>query len=653
MANAFAPEIGFDIGASNVTPGSARSIDFSGLANLANVFAGSSRSSSENKPSEKEIENVMMEPFIQDLNAISQIENLLVREAQFRLAESRAYQMIGSGYREDIKALVDSYKGISTPPATTEAGADQLLLQEYAKTTEGQLDAIRGQEISRNPDGSVNPDKLYSFLVQRAHDKARSDQKYNDLKRRVETREFNVKDVFPEFMAEETTKANEYFTNLQSTNAIISQAFDRTKNTTENTLQAKGLLQQEIDSYKAKVTARANALGINTNEGPYKIDSVFALAESKLKIMENILTYPETAAKELTEATFSGVVRTVNEIDPVTAMALTTNEGKAAFVNSYISKPGVLEEMRKSAEAAKSVANTLNPASIFLPTAPANGSVEMTPPPVISPRDQSTAGANASLSEFNPAFVQTYRTMDPAKQKEELTKNNKAISLVNPNDITDTQSAASLMHMHLTPKYLMLASRAPTDFADMNFLQDSYGSKSFEFAKKMSTVSPSDGMLLYKQINKAMSSEVSRISVKMRQEFSTMFPPDKNPFVIKELNGRLVIGLDEAAVREDRDIKEIVDKMSLQAGAAPEMRDLYPAFEENKDPNFEDLRTSLFFQTYNPPFLLENIKQLNFLYTQFNQMPEEVKNNPAYGRIILLDAINNLPKYKSEMGTSE
>lgn len=659
MANAFAPEIGIDIGASNVTPGQAASIDFSGLSGIAKIFGGGGSTA---RPTESDIQEIYLDPVVQDLEVVSQAENPIVREAQFRLIESRALQTVGARYANEVKTLVDRYRGVSTPPETTGAGASEALVADYSKTDAGKIDALYAEQKFKNQDGSVDYDGVYFHLYSKALESAKNKTDLELLTERVQKRNLTAQDGHGQYVAGRAVEFNNHFDTLLNTNAIVASAFDPNKSTTENVLAAKMLLQNEVAKYKAEDKVRLAGMGIDTSKGEFSTDPAYAVAEAKIQVLTSILDYPEMNTKELGQEQLANVVTRLNKISPGLGALFATEGGTEVAVKELMSIADIRNQLTAAFNEPDDVMESFNARSFLLGADPATGSNDMTLPVPADSRDLSRAQANVALSEFNPKFVEEYRSIPPAEQRTELDKTIKLVSSVTPENISTQGQAKALREKYLSPQYLMLASRSYQDYSDNNTMQTFYGEGALQKAEAVNKKSPVDGITLYKQMHKAMATEVKRLEIRLLQNFSSMFPADKNPLVLKESNGKIIIGIDENAVKSDRvlqmELSDIRSKMQNEQNAG------YPTVT---DPLFESKEAEVLVSRYNKlglqfqgpmgsrPFdfgagtgLQDIMKNMNFLYTQFGKMPKEIQDDPTFGRIVMLDVLENLPRYRVE-----
>ena len=109
MANAFSPDIGMDIGPSNVRPYSTSPVDYSSVGRMVSgLFPKASA------PSEGQQEDMMLAPFAADLHRIDQIEDPSKKEVYFRQAYKNALATL-PGQASKVKTLYEEMRGVSLP----------------------------------------------------------------------------------------------------------------------------------------------------------------------------------------------------------------------------------------------------------------------------------------------------------------------------------------------------------------------------------------------------------------------------------------------------------------------------------------------------------------------------------------------------------
>jgi hypothetical protein len=322
-----------------------------------------------------------------------------------------------------------------------------------------------------------------------------------------------------------------------------------------------------------------------------------------------------------------------------------SKEGQSAFfaemVNVFqteLSEVGDTDRTRTAEE-------SLQMRTIFLPPAVATGSEPMTPATGGNAADLGRQQASLALAEFDPKQVESFRMLPEKEQASSLKTALDSFDIITPDRITNPTAATAVRKTQLSEAYLGLSFRSNFNYVDNTKMQKYYGDSSFNVAKKISEQAPAEGTLLFKQMNKAMSTEVKRIETRLIQNITSMqFPSDRNPLVFKEVGNRIVIGLNPTAVSFDPDLQ-----MTLRMFRNGMENEKAMGYTSVTDPHFESREAEAFVRQYNSMLfskgsdMLDLMRNINLLNTQFDKMPDEVKNDPAYGKIGIKTMLSNLP----------
>lgn len=644
MANAFSPDVGVDIGASNVTPRSSRSIDFSGLSNIFGSSTG-------DKPSESEIQDVLLEPYVKDLQLISQVPDTIKRETYFRQAELNALQA-NPGYDSEISRIAERFRKNTEPVPGSTPSLAAISYNDFLKTDAGKSAAYNAAQNNRNPDGSIDETAAYQEVVTRSFDYFKTQEKYADLKTKTENKKMTSDMAFADFIPTRSAEVNKEYDDFFQNTELVRAGFDP-KGTTEDTLAAKMQLEQWVNGKKAEDTQMLAAMGVDVNSPNFKLDPIYAVVESKIKTLEAVLTYPETLKKELSEEASAVLVMRINKLGrPELTATFASKEGESAFFAEQVAM--FKDELSKAGTSERTTAaeEALQMRTIFLPLALATGSEPMTPATGGNVSDLGRQQASLALAEFDPKQVESFRMLPEKEQASSLKTALNSFDIITPDKITNPIAATAVRKTQLSEAYLGLSFRSNFNYVDNTKMQKYYGDSSFNVAKKISEQAPAEGTLLYKQMNKAMSTEVKRIETRLIQNITSMqFPSDRNPLVFKEVGNRIVIGLNPTAVSTDPDLQ-----MTLRMIRNGMQNEQAMGYSIITDPHFESKEAEAFVSQYNSMLfskgsdMLDLMRNINLLNTQFDKMPDEIKNDPAYGKIGIRAMLAALPTYTVQEG---
>lgn len=642
MANAFAPEVGIDIGASNVTPGSARSIDFSGLSNIFGSGTGS-------KPTETEIQNELLAPFVNDLTLISQVPNPIQRETYFRQAEIGAQQAY-PGLSDEIGRITDRFKKNTEPVPGTTRSLVEVTYNDFLKTDAGKAAAYVAAQSNKNPDGTIDDMAAYQEVATKAFDYFRTQEEYNRLKTQVETKKFTAEQAFTSFVPTRAAEVNGLYDDMFKNSAIIRAGFAVT-GTTEDTARAKLMLENWVATEKAKDTQRLAALGVDVNDAKFSLNPIYSVVESKIKTLETVLSTPEFLGQQVSEEARANTILRINKAGrPELTAAFASKEGESAYWAARVNDLKTDIEKAADTDQAKAVEEALVMRTVLDPVAVATGSEPMTPPVPANSSDLSRSQAAIAFAEFDPKQVNSFLKLPTEEQAASLNTALNMFSIITPDKISNATSATAFRKTEFSEAFLGLSARSPFNYVDNAKMQKYYGNSTFEVAKKISSLAPAEGTLMYKQMNKAMATEVERIKIRLFQNLTSMqFPEDKNPLVFKEVNNRIVIGLNPDAVANDPDLQ--MEMRSIQA--ARQIEEMQGSTFV-LDPHFETREAEQFVRRYNSMIfskgsdMLDIMRNLNLLNTQFDKMPDEIKNDPAFGKITIRSMLSAIPTYVME-----
>jgi len=189
----FAPEIGMDIGASNVRPQSGPSVDFSAVGRfMGSIFD----QGSDKTPTEASLKKAALDPIIADGNRISQVEDTMQKKVLMDVWFTRAMSSAGANYRTDIEAIYKDYTGIESPSVNTEMALRSTVVTDFASSDEGKAVLPYLMNEAKDETGNVNQTRLETLLFDEATTVA-SDKAYKQrVKDDLETGKSNLEQSF-------------------------------------------------------------------------------------------------------------------------------------------------------------------------------------------------------------------------------------------------------------------------------------------------------------------------------------------------------------------------------------------------------------------------------------------------------------------------
>lgn len=626
MANAFSPDIGMDIGASNVRPYQPDAIDFS---SLGRAFSGLFPEAA--APTESQREDAMIAPFAADLYRIDQIEDPNKKEIYFRQAYKNALAVM-PGQVSKVKSVYDEFRGLSLPTGSP-ISMGEMMINDFIKTPEGQTASLVAQSKAARPDGSVDATLYSSALAESAFRYNQEVAANSLLERQVQIGDRKAEVVWEQDMLPAMiTKANQTFTEVTS-NPVVSQILKGQGDSVQVQTLIDGL-KGERARLEASFMQTKSRAGITSGDEKYSLKPVMAQFDSLITVLETNQTTLQTAASTLTKDDAARLI--LNAKDPLTRMALSDQNAKGQIVASIITS----DTSRMAALKDFILAPSFQQNAYAAPESD-QGMSDARPVENLTLEDRFTI-----LPEFSKEAITTISQQPVSWKQEQIKGGLFMINAFSPEKIKTSETAIGFADA-LGYTYLSLIDRPQSSVSNPKDIQDVFGTKAFSVMDAVAKASPATGAALYKQAHKYAQDEVNKQVDSLTANFATIASMDMNPFEVVLEKGQVVLKLNEEAVRTDESLKRAmvfaagspggagIGQSTLAGSNRPIERDPYKVLESYM---------GLFNRgsgRYND--IVNNIKSLNVLYNQMGRLPDEIKNSEFSGQVYLAGRISQLP----------
>ena len=623
MANAFSPDIGMDIGVSNVRPYQPDTIDFS---SLGRAFSGLFPEAS--APTEGQRDDTMIAPFAADLYRIDQIEDPSKKEIYFRQAYKNALATM-PGQTAKVKSLYDEMRGISLPTGSPISQGEAVLV-DFMKTPEGQTAVLVAQSKAVRPDGTMDS-TLYSAALSESAFRYNQELAVNSrLEREVQIGDRSAEVVFEnDMLPAMITKANQTFSEITST-PVLSQILKGQGDAVQVQTMIDGL-KGEMSRLEASFMQTKARAGITSGDEKYSLKPALAQFVSLITVLETNQTTLQKAADTLTKNDAANFITKAK--DPLTRMALSDQNTKSQLLMGTLQRDTQrLSEMQDFLLAPSTLQN-----SYVIPEAD-QGMSDSRPIENLGLEDRF-----AILPEFSKEAI-TVVSQKPVSWKQEQVKSGLfMLNAFTPETIKTSDQAIHVADT-LGYTYLSLIDRPQSSPSTSKQVQDVFGTKAFANMEAVAKASPTTGAALYKQAHKYAQDEINKQTDSLTANFATIASMEMNPFEVVLEKGQVVLKLNEEAVRSDPDLRKAMSTVRVtgrgpgQFSSTVTETDPYKVLE-----NYMGLfnRTSGRYSD-----IVDNIKSLNVLYNQMGRLPEDIRNSEYSGQVYLADRISRLPGWR-------
>lgn len=628
MANAFAPDVGVDIGASNVRPYTPDPINFS---SLGKAFSGLFPEATQ--PTEKDKEAVYLAPFAQDLNRIGQIEDPTKRDIYLRSAYKNALATMPE-YGSQIKSVYEQFRGIALPTGSP-LTIGETMINDYLKTSDGQTAAVIATAKATRPDGTLD-EQLYSASLSESAFRYNQELATNArLEREVQIGDRKAEVVWEnEMLPGMLGKANNVFAQVTS-NPVVQSVLKGQGDAVQVQTLIDGLKNERsrLEAEFIQIKART---GITDPSEKYSLKPVFSQFDSLISILETNSTTLQKAAETLTKDDAARFITTAK--DPLTRMAMSDQNTKSQLLLSLIQQDPKRLAQLKDFIMAPSLTTNANAA----PEAD-QGMDFAKPVENLSIEDRVTI-----LPEFSREAIATVSQQTTEWKKEQIKGGLFLINAFTPDTIKTSDQAIGTADT-LGFAYLSLIDRPQSSYSKPKDIQDIFGTKAFATMEAVAKASPATGAALYKQAHKYGQDEINKQADSLAANLATIADLDMNPFEVIIENGQVVLKLNEEAVRTDPALKRaMVLAAGVRPGPAAAYLDKIPGLRTETDP-YKVLESYMgIFNRGAGRYgeIVDHIKSLNILYQQMGRLPDDIKNSEFSGQVYLADRLSRLPGYK-------
>lgn len=620
MANAFAPDVGVDIGASNVRPYTPDPINFS---SLGKAFSGLFPEAS--APTEKDKESVYLAPFAQDLNRIGQIEDPTKRDIYLRSAYANALVTMPE-YGSQIKSVYEQFRGIALPTGSP-ITIQENMVNDYLKTSDGQTAAVIAASKARRPDGSID-ETLYSASLSESAFRHSQELAANArLEREVQIGDRKAEVVWEqEMLPGMIGKSNNVFAQITS-NPVVQSVLKGQGDAIQVQTLIDGL-KTERSRLEAEFTQIKARTGITDPSEKYSLKPAFAQFDSLISILETNSTTLQKAADTLTKDDAARFITMAK--DPLTRMALSDQNTKSQVLLSIIqSDPQKLSQLKEFF-----MAPSFTTDAKAIPEAD-QGMAFAKPTENLGIEDRV-----AILPEFSREAIATVSQQTTEWKKEQIKGGLFLLNAFTPDTIKTSDQAIGTADT-LGFAYLSLIDRPQSSYSKPKDIQDIFGTKAFAAMDAIAKASPATGAALYKQAHKYGQDEINKQADSLAANFATIADLDMNPFEVVIENNQVVLKLNEEAVRSDPTLKKA---MAAAAGA------MAPGDNRTETNPYKVMESYMgIFNRGAGRYaeIVDHIKSLNILYQQMGRLPDDIKNSEFSGQVYLADRLSRLPGYKT------
>lgn len=626
MANAFAPDIGMDIGASNVTPQSApRSIDFSGLArSLSGAFEPK-------KVSETEAKANTLRPVMDSFAKAGEIEDPVRKDITFRQLYKSALTAYPE-YRTDLEGLYGQVRGIELPTGSP-LTMQETMVTEFGKTAEGATSSVIAYSSARRPDGTIDEDLYNAKMAEDAFAYQTMLAKSDRVKREVDLGNLTAEQGWEtSILPDSINVANTQLDKITSA-PVVSNVL----NGMGDAVQVQQLVDYlKIERTKLEAEVNQKKALIGANDAKYDNKAIFSKWDALITTIETNSTTLQNAMANQTKQDQAKFMAGLT--DPRARLLMTDQNARSQqFITLYGDDANVKNDINNAMKLVPIFQNPYN----SIPTGPGTQS----DPATLD--DVSLADRQKILSEFNPEAVKAVSLASVVEKKSYITGGLAAIKAFDPDSIKTSEHAVAAAEP-LAITFLTLTERPQSEVSESKYIQDVFSDKTLTLIQRIEKSSPETGKNLYMQAQKYAKSETSRLVDSLNANLSLLTPPGKNPFFVTIENDQVVLKLDDNAVTQDLIIRQLLNPTTARNPRQPSpidvksMRpDLIPYAVLDKFSGITDRTSGRTTQ------IKDNIKALNLLYTQLNKLPDELKDGPMSGRVYLAMGLNTLPGYVS------
>lgn len=301
----FAPEVGMDIGASNVRPQSGPSVDFSAVGK----FVGSIFDQGSDKtPTESSLKKAALDPIIADGSRIAQVEDPMQKKVLMDIWFTRAMASAGSNYRTDIEAIYKDYTGIESPSVNSEVAIRSSIVSDFASTDEGKAVIPFLINEAKDETGNVNQAYLEALMFDEATTvasrKATNERVKTDLETGKTTQNTAFYGTFTPSGQRQGGLVQGYLTDFNkdvqrltsstSVNALMQDLQQNKENPEYNAealLRTVAEIEQSRDTLMAKVTQEMVAFGFDMSDAGVKA-SLEGLSNNHNILINTLKTKP-------------------------------------------------------------------------------------------------------------------------------------------------------------------------------------------------------------------------------------------------------------------------------------------------------------------------------------------------------------------------
>lgn len=623
MANAFSPDLGMDIGASNVRPYQPDSLNFS---SLGRAFSGlfPEAASTESQSSDDRLA-----PFSADLYRIDQIEDPNKREIYFRQAYKNALAVM-PGDINKVKTIYDEFRGVSLPAGSPISAMDKQV-EEFSKTDEGAVAINNAYGKAKRPDGSVDYE-LYSSLVSAsALQSATEKAQLTSLERKVKIGDadaevFYENEYLPKWLSISDRALKEMTSDENMIAVMGGKADELTVQSMINGLK-QGKAQIEADVMQGKARA-----GITSADGKYSVEPITAQWGALITALETNQKLFTDSAKTLSDNDKAKYLLSQKNI--VIRMIMSDERAKTDMLLRTIDSD---ETLKKEAFQSFRTPPSFERNAYSIPNSD-QGFGE--PVPLQNLTLERRIAVLPEFSRESVAAISSER--DPVQfSKDQIESVSKMTKMLNPDSIK-TSEAANGFADSLGYTYLSLINRPQSSYSLPEDIQDVFGSKAFAVMGAIAKTSPSTGASLYKQAHRYAQDETNKHIDSLTANFATVSSMDMNPFEAVIEKGQVVLKLNEEAVRSDPDLRKAMSISTVtgrgQATSSIAYTDPYKVLD-----NYMGLFNS---SSGRGKEIANHIKALNILYNQMGRLPEDIRNSENSGQVYLAERLSMLPSWR-------
>jgi len=624
MANAFAPDVGVDIGASDVRPYAPDPINYSNLASaVSSMFPEAA------KPTEKSVAASYLNPFSQDLARIDQIEDPTKKDVYMRAAYKNALATMPQ-YQSEIKGIYEQMRGVSLPTGSP-LSIQEGIINDFAKTAEGQTAAAVAASHAKRPDGTMDETLFQTAMAESAF-------KYSQEKATEDrvTRQVTIGDKTAEVAWENEllpamiAKSNDIFTKVTSA-PVMQQVMSGQGTTLDVQTMINGLKSERANLEASFMQTKAKA-GVTESEGKYSLKPALVQFDSLITQLETNQTTLQNAASNLSKDDAARFM--LNIKDPLIRMAMSDQNAKSqilikmmdadpnqmAKLNSYIVAPSMTNNAYAAPEGDQGMTNA-------------------TPVDNLSIEDRAKV-----LPEFAKDAISLVSQQGGEWKKSQIKAGLFVLNSTAPEKVKTSEHAIGIADT-LGYSYLTLIDRPQSSYSSSKDVQDIFGAKAFSIMDAVAKASPTTGEHLYKQAHKYAQDEINKQVDSLTANLATITAPGLNPFEVVLDKGQVVLKLNEMAVKTDPDLKRAMIAASGSVVGGPRGGATTTKMETDPYKVLESYMGLFNLTSGRYGEISDHVKALNILYQQMGKLPESIRNSEFSGQVYLADRISRLPAY--------